>query len=410
MNFEDIENDIIDSFNICVENNIRLPRSFYMKDTLILKSIDEIDKHKMIIEYISIITRLLENEKYKKFYDNNFFFRFLEYFDIEEDNVEILRSIFLLFINIPDIFDIFFSKYQNYVTNDISFICSHIINLSICNIKVVKTIVSECNDENFNIIKEGILSHKDSNRLIKYCFFLKDSSNDYTNKRNIYVHYHRFYVRVLTELIFLKSKIKCVSKLSKDNLKELNFFLNKVLAFDNFENIDHYYVFMYVRDIIEYIFRFLQVNIKNPNIVKNLLGLGCDISKLNIFIDDIFNFVYKFKQNNDPSVSRECMLIKRNMHYDDWRYFISLEYNNIHPSLRRLWDKYWMDKAIKDFKDKDIDAVIWKDFIENKDNLSYKKRYNLLEMDLYYRPGGEGNIKAFNEFKLCYINQIEKVV
>jgi len=397
-----MENQIHDTFKFCVKNNIKLPRSFYLDDEVTLKDLDQIDKDKVIIEFLKIIRRY--NMRNKKLEDPYFFENFLNYFDIKIDNTKVLRSIFTYIIDIKstNFFDIFFSRYQDYVADNILYFCDRTLTLISPNVDFIKILVEKCSDDNYIKIKEGIMcSINKLNRIVrekvKYNFVRKNTSNDYNNKKSIYDNDIYGYLTILTRLVLIKGKIIDLNYFLNSEINEISLFLRTVLSFENFKKIKHVDIFIYTKDTIEY---FLSgKKIKNCIIVKNLLYLGCDISNMNIKINNKDNYFYRFL--GDPSNTYNCMIVDKKINFNDFYDLLKLNKNNISPELYGVWNNFWMNKAIKDFRNENLDSIIWKDFIENKENISYKEHYDFLEEHLYYRPNGKGYKEA-----LCSFNSL----
>lgn len=124
MDFKIVKDQISHYFRLCAKYNIKLPRSFYLDDEKTLKDIDQIDKDLVIIEFISIMKRIKPKE------DLDFFEKILDYFDINNDNIKVLRYMFtyISMIESKNYFNKFFLRYQNYIANDILFVCDKILN------------------------------------------------------------------------------------------------------------------------------------------------------------------------------------------------------------------------------------------------------------------------------------------
>lgn len=215
-------------------------------------------------------------------------------------------------------------------------------------------------------------------------------------KKTIYVHNPSIYLKILARLILLKSEIIDLNQLKKEDIDEILFFCNKVLSFENFENNRYIDTFIFVKDLIEYLLSEYNSKINNFTIVKNLIYLGCNISNMNITIKSNTNYSFKFL--GDPSNDVEYMIINKKIKFSDFYNLQPLNKNNISPEIYTLWDNFWMNKSIKDFRDKDLEPIIWKDFIENKNNLSYKELYKFLEEHILYQPGGKGYKEALIDF------------
>lgn len=396
MEYKDIEEDIIKKLS---KRKSYLSKLFFIENTQTLKSLDQINKDLIIDEYIHIISSDFCN-KSENFFNPEFFEKFLEYYNIHNDNIPTLRKIFIL-INKADIIEIskiFFSNYQNFIINNIEFIVIHIFEH--LRVNTLKTLLSDCSEDNYNIVKEEILFSPYSKKIFKNDFNINFYYREVTDRRPdeiTYLHLRRReYMYIIHLMLLYEKKIFDLNRRSKEFDIILNCLI-KIFTFDNFEGLCHYDLFVCVKNTIKDFFELSFTKIKNSIIVKNLINIGCDITHMDVCIEDNENFKCIFEK--DPSFTEETILIKKRISNNiNWNDLLSLNSNNIHPNLQKIWNQFWMIKGINDFKDKDIDSILWKDYIENKENISYKKRYKILEDDIYYRSGGECSIEACHHF------------